>query len=334
MDQTTNYNLKKPGTNDNIDIGIINDNMDIIDDQLKTNADNISNLEEELNNINVPVKSVNEKIGDIVLKASDIKTDDGTTLEEVNSNFKSHFADYMYQIPNITGTQIRINRLSNTNRLFFKLGSDLSGGAITISTDGGTTEKPLQDVDGNSVTALEKGFVEVVADANFFTLRNRGISALQKQALVDIVNAAETNQSSIKTNIATGLNTGTGSSLTSASSWIDIQNIINNMSNTNKKYKIGVTNTDTNGVLTVSGLPFRPKSFILTTTKGTYRGKYSYTEDITMDSNLTLGGYLNSNGSNTAFVLSSVPTITSNSFIVNFGSAYFASNPVNWIACG
>lgn len=51
MDQTTNYNLKKPGTNDNIDIGIINDNMDAVDTQLKTNEDNIANLGEELNNL-------------------------------------------------------------------------------------------------------------------------------------------------------------------------------------------------------------------------------------------------------------------------------------------
>lgn len=39
--QTTNYGLKKPDYNDNADIGVINDNMDIIDTELK-------NIEETL----------------------------------------------------------------------------------------------------------------------------------------------------------------------------------------------------------------------------------------------------------------------------------------------
>lgn len=79
-------------------------------------------------------------------------------------------ADYMYQIPTIAGEQIRINRLSDTNRLFFKLENDLTGN-ITISTD-----KLLVDIDQNPITQLEKGFVEVIAHASFFILRNKGIS--------------------------------------------------------------------------------------------------------------------------------------------------------------
>jgi hypothetical protein len=38
---TTNYNLIKPGLNDNVDIGDINDNMDTIDTTLKTIADSV-----------------------------------------------------------------------------------------------------------------------------------------------------------------------------------------------------------------------------------------------------------------------------------------------------
>jgi hypothetical protein len=83
-------------------------------------------------------------------------------------------ADYEYQTPTIVGTQIRLQKQSDTNILKFKLDSDLSGGAITISLDGGSTSKPLKDIDGNAVTELSKGFVEVVEDAVNFTLAPKG----------------------------------------------------------------------------------------------------------------------------------------------------------------
>ncbi len=38
---TPNYNLVKPGLNDNVDINEINGNMDIIDTSLKTIADSV-----------------------------------------------------------------------------------------------------------------------------------------------------------------------------------------------------------------------------------------------------------------------------------------------------
>ena len=42
MDQTTNYDLKKPAYEDGADIEIINENMDAIDATLKENADGIA----------------------------------------------------------------------------------------------------------------------------------------------------------------------------------------------------------------------------------------------------------------------------------------------------
>jgi hypothetical protein len=83
-------------------------------------------------------------------------------------------ADVEYQTPVIVGTQIQIVRNSNVKRLYFKLDAKLSGGAITISLDGGLTSKPLQDFNGVALTTLEKGFVEVVEDVAFFTYRPRG----------------------------------------------------------------------------------------------------------------------------------------------------------------
>lgn len=98
---------------------------------------------------------------------------------EVKNEIDTHKADNEYQTPTIVGTQIQITKQSSTSRLYFKLVSDLTGGAITISLDGGSTSKPLQDVEGNVISELKKGFVEVIADATFFTLRNRGSGGIK-----------------------------------------------------------------------------------------------------------------------------------------------------------
>lgn len=181
-----------------------------------------------------------------------------SALKGVSDDLTSQQADYMYQIPNIVGTQIRINKLSNTNRLFFRLDDNLTGN-ITISTDGGATSKPLQDIDGNQITQLDKGFVEVVADANFFILRNRGLGGADKQALIDIVNEAERNESDVKSNLITVVNEKVGSALLPNAPWIDIQNAIANM--TNRKVKIGIAITNANRVQ-VNDLDFTP-SFVI-----------------------------------------------------------------------
>ncbi len=52
-------------------------------------------LQNQISTITIPVTKVNAKTGEVVLKASDIKADDGTTLEEIKENFVSHSADTM-----------------------------------------------------------------------------------------------------------------------------------------------------------------------------------------------------------------------------------------------
>lgn len=97
-----------------------------------------------------------------------------TLINGVDTSLDAHTADYEYQTPTIVGTQIQLQKQSDTNILKFKLDSDLSGGAITISLDSGTTSKPLVDIEENAVTELSKGFVEVVEDAVNFTLAPKG----------------------------------------------------------------------------------------------------------------------------------------------------------------
>lgn len=181
--------------------------------------------------------------------------------EELRKSFVAHSADNMYQIPTIVGTQIRINRLSDTNRLFFKLDADLTGD-ITISTDSGTTEKPLVDFDEKQITHLEKGFVEVVADADFFILRNRGISAADKQALIEIVNEGERNESDLKTQFIDAVNevdTDGGINLPVDAPWAEILANVPNIK-TGKKWASGETQSlpSQTKELLLSGLGFNP----------------------------------------------------------------------------
>lgn len=56
--QTTNYGLIKPSYNEIADIGVINDNMDIIDAKMKENADNVSTLAAEVDEIDNGLNSL------------------------------------------------------------------------------------------------------------------------------------------------------------------------------------------------------------------------------------------------------------------------------------
>jgi len=115
-------------------------------------------------------------IGDKTQLQTTNKTDLVSATNEVVATLTGHLADYIYQTPTIVGTQIQITKQSDTTRLYFKLDADLTGGAITISLDGGTSNLPLKDIDGNALTELSKGYVEVVDNTTFFTLRPRGAS--------------------------------------------------------------------------------------------------------------------------------------------------------------
>ena len=95
-------------------------------------------------------------------------------IEAAHDEITSHKADYEYQTPTIVGTQIQLEKQSDTAILKFRLDADLTGGAITISYDSGATSKPLIDIDNEPVTELNKGFVEVVENAVNFTYAPKG----------------------------------------------------------------------------------------------------------------------------------------------------------------
>jgi hypothetical protein len=174
--------------------------------------------------------------------------------------------DYEYQTPTVTGTQIQLIKKSDTKILKFKLSNDLTGGNITISTDAGATNKPLVDTDGTQVTSLEKGFVEVVADADFFTLHSKGLSSGDKQALIDIANNAEVYNSTVKSNIINAVNSKAGTSLSDSSAWNDIKNAIGGIQPSDiggRKYVPGSGTTNSTARATISGLSFTPSIILL-----------------------------------------------------------------------
>jgi hypothetical protein len=120
----------------------------------------------------------------ILLGEGGLSLADKQLLVDVATEVDEHKADYEYQTPTISGTQIQLQKQSDTSILRFKLGADLSGGAITISLDDGTTEKPLVDVEGVAVTELSKGFVEVVDDAVNFTYAPKGASLKEVSEII------------------------------------------------------------------------------------------------------------------------------------------------------
>ena len=172
---TPNLNLlkKDPATDGNDTFNIktmLNDNWDKIDVFSQAIEEGLGNVDD----VELAVSNLIEQVGNLEEVNTETKLNLVAAINEVYRKFNEHKADYAYQTPTIVGTQIRISKQSNTDRLYFRLDNTLIGSSITISLDGGISELPLKDVEGNNVTELEKGFVEVVAEANFFTLRPRG----------------------------------------------------------------------------------------------------------------------------------------------------------------
>lgn len=115
MKTTTNYKLKQPEGSDTVNIDDLNYNTDIIDIKLKEAND-------KANNISIPVKSVNNQTGYVLLKANDIKCNDGDSIE-------SHMDDVTKDIGDKTQlkTTNKDNLVSAVNELFINAnnGKDL-----------------------------------------------------------------------------------------------------------------------------------------------------------------------------------------------------------------
>lgn len=195
-------------------------------------------------NYNLPTISGNLS-ADVVRDMNALAGATDGAIKTVDDKVTQHLADYEYQTPTISGTQIRLKKQSNTNRLLFKLDAELVGN-ITVSLDNGATSKNLVDVDGVQVTSLEKGFAEIVAVGNFFILRNRGLSKSDLQALITIVNEAEANESVLRTQYVNAVNGADETiNLPPGATWNDILLQIPNIK-TGSRVKVGTVGREVN----------------------------------------------------------------------------------------
>lgn len=113
-------------------------------------------LDNKIKNIQIPVKSVNTKTGDIVLKASDIKTDDGTTLEAVKESFDTHKAETTIQLAGGTANAITVTTggiftYTQFRKISLKAIADNTGD-VTLNVDG-KGAVPALKFDGSQLPA-------------------------------------------------------------------------------------------------------------------------------------------------------------------------------------
>ncbi|WP_338468653.1 phage tail protein [Clostridium botulinum] len=117
-------------------------------------------LENKIKNIKVPVTKVNEKIGDVVLTASDIKTEDGKTVE-------SQLADITKQIDNIdlSADKVTLNssniKSKNVKGALEELFISASNGKNKIAT--AITGKGIQASGSDSYDTLSNKIKQIPA---------------------------------------------------------------------------------------------------------------------------------------------------------------------------
>lgn len=143
----------------------------------------VQNLQNQISNISIPVKSVNTKTGDIVLKAEDIKVNDGSTLEQFKSDFNSHKADYTLQVPYAGVTTGTANTYAITTPTITTLKAGMaislkfnvdSTGASTLNWCG-LGAKGIKKSNGTDVTNLKTtGIYTLRYDGTNFILQGEG----------------------------------------------------------------------------------------------------------------------------------------------------------------
>ena len=121
----------------------------------------------------------------------------GNILNLINN----YLADYEYKTPIIDGTQIRLQKQSNTNILKFKLDADLSGGEITISLDNylyvvGATQKVWKLNKSNLSKAAESisyggDIHSITSDDNYLYVGGTGTRKVWKLKKSDLSKVSE-----------------------------------------------------------------------------------------------------------------------------------------------
>lgn len=148
MQYTTNYNLKKPESNDTANINDLNENMDILDEKLKEAIQN-----EQLQGDVTEIKGTTEEIKTSVGSSKDLSSSPTLfgRLAEIKETLTSKFSEVISKITGVDG-KIGTSGDSGTDTVFGKLnkGFDVKvqSGTITLTTtrDSNSVSVPISPV--------------------------------------------------------------------------------------------------------------------------------------------------------------------------------------------
>lgn len=116
---TTNYGLTKPEGSDFYDIGVQNDNMDIIDNQMKANAKDIAQLNSDKENKSNKIFKNNGQSNDITIEFENIaevskKCDKFPVLFWGTANGNPVFAQFLISLENLHISQVITSNVTNS----------------------------------------------------------------------------------------------------------------------------------------------------------------------------------------------------------------------------
>lgn len=120
--KTTNYGLTKPDGADFYDVDVQNDNMDIIDKQMKANANAITQLNSDIAGLQFDVihlSGTTDEYGQIWVGAPNIKLDKVTYIECLTSTFSRSVAPYgIINLEAIENEGLKFRLIATNNSTF------------------------------------------------------------------------------------------------------------------------------------------------------------------------------------------------------------------------
>ena len=119
---TTNYGLTKPEGSDFYDIGVQNDNMDIIDKQMKANAKDIAQLNSDMSNLKfdiIRLSGTTDEYGQLWVGAPNIELDKVTYIDCLTSTFSRSIAPYgIINLESIENDGLKFRLIATNNSTF------------------------------------------------------------------------------------------------------------------------------------------------------------------------------------------------------------------------
>lgn len=140
---TTNYNLVKPDYTESADVGVINDNMDIIDTTMKANATGITSLNSNKQNVNDNSLSTTDKsVPGAINELNSGKQDSlvGGTLSNIDLNTVVKAGHYWVSTTNVSNSPVNYYGYLEVIRAgdgtymqrFTRYGNDASSARATV----------------------------------------------------------------------------------------------------------------------------------------------------------------------------------------------------------